>query len=90
MPKKRPDAPQIEPRMTDVAGAMRRGNWCKDKIYEMLREGLLESFLDGRSRKISIASIDRVIDSRLAESRGSFERARHPVREEHQHELETT
>jgi hypothetical protein len=37
--------------------------------YELLAAGELESFLDGRSRKITVASIHQYIDRHLRESR---------------------
>jgi len=36
------------------------------RLYELLEQGELESFLDGRSRKITIDSIHRYIAKRLA------------------------
>jgi hypothetical protein len=38
--------------------------------YELLNAGELDSFLDGRSRKITVDSIRRYIARRLAESTG--------------------
>jgi hypothetical protein len=38
--------------------------------YELLAAGELESFLDGRSRKITVESIRRYIAQRLASSQG--------------------
>jgi hypothetical protein len=37
--------------------------------YELLKAGQLESFKDGKSRKILVASIEAYIKRRLAESR---------------------
>lgn len=42
--------------------------------YELLAAGELESFLDGRSRKITVDSIQRYIARRLAPSDASKER----------------
>jgi hypothetical protein len=36
------------------------------RLYELLNRGELESFLDGRSRKITVESIQRYIAKRLA------------------------
>ena len=72
------DAPQIEPRITDVDGGCRRANMGKDRFYQLLHSGEIESYLDGRSRKVLIASIDAYIDRQIAESKGSFQRARYP------------
>jgi excisionase family DNA binding protein len=76
--RQKKDAPQIEPRVTDVGGGRKRGNWGKDKFYELLNSGEIESYLDGRSRKVVLASVDAYIDRQIAESRGSFRRARYP------------
>jgi hypothetical protein len=44
--------------------------------YELLNAGELESFRDGRSRKITVESIRRYIGRRLAESTGKRGRGR--------------
>jgi excisionase family DNA binding protein len=36
------------------------------KMYQLLAAGELESFKDGRARKITVASIQRYIEKRLA------------------------
>ena len=36
------------------------------RLYQLLAAGELESFLDGRSRKITVASIRRFVEKRLA------------------------
>jgi hypothetical protein len=40
-------------------------------LYELIEAGEIESFLDGRSRKIVVASIHRLIAKRLASKQGS-------------------
>jgi hypothetical protein len=40
------------------------------RLYELLNGKELDSFLDGRSRKITLESIHRLIARRLAQSRG--------------------
>jgi len=40
------------------------------RLYELLGTGELESFLDGRSRKITVDSIRRYIAQRLASTQG--------------------
>jgi len=37
--RKRKDAPQIEPRITDVDGGCKRANVGKDRFYELLNSG---------------------------------------------------
>jgi hypothetical protein len=41
------------------------------RLYELLGTGELESFLDGRSRKITVDSIRRYIAQRLASTQGN-------------------
>ena len=72
--------PHIEPRITDVDGGCKRANICKDRFYELLHTGEIESYLDGRSRKVVLASVDAYIDRQISESKGSFQRARYPKR----------
>jgi excisionase family DNA binding protein len=50
-----------------TAGAML--GKCKDRVYDLLRSGELESYRDGRSRRITVASIKRYVDRQLALSR---------------------
>lgn len=76
--RRKKDALQIEPRVTDVNGGCKRANVGKDRFYELLHTGEIESYLDGRSRKVVLASVDAYIDRQIAESRGSFQRARYP------------
>jgi hypothetical protein len=40
-------------------------------LYELIGKGEIESFLDGRSRKIVVASIHRLIAKRLASKQSS-------------------
>jgi hypothetical protein len=47
------------------------------RVYELINTGELESYLDGRSRKITVASIKRYIARRLeAEAAGDTPRSR--------------
>ena len=50
-----------------------------DRVYQLLNSGELESYLDGRSRKILVASLKDYIARRLAASK-TFKRARYPAR----------
>jgi hypothetical protein len=76
------NAPHIEPRIGSPKECQRRARVSKDRAYELMRSGEWESYLDGRSRKILIASVDAWIDRQIAEAKasGSFERARYPKR----------
>jgi hypothetical protein len=40
----------------------------RTRLYELLAAGELDSYHDGRSRKITMESIHRLIERRLAES----------------------
>jgi hypothetical protein len=42
------------------------------RIYGLMRNGELESFQSGRSRKITVASIQGYIDRRIAEAAGEW------------------
>lgn len=44
-------------------------------LYEMLNNGELESYREGKSRKITMASIKARIARKLAEDRGDFARS---------------
>lgn len=41
----------------------------RETLYKLLNAGELESFLEGRSRKIVVASIHRLVERRLAAAR---------------------
>ena len=51
--------------------------------YELLAAGELDSFLDGRSRKITIESIRRYIECRLSTKANPGPRRRRQRREAH-------
>jgi excisionase family DNA binding protein len=65
--------------LTDINGAVVMLDACRDIVYRLLRDGELESFTQGRSRRITVASIKKYIERQLAAA-GSFAAARHPVR----------
>ena len=44
------------------------------KLYQLLADGELESFKDGRSRKITVTSIKRRIASQVASARSTLKR----------------
>jgi hypothetical protein len=53
----------------------------RDRLYALLREGSIESFLDRpRTRKIVVASVESYIARRVKESKKKLERSRYPVR----------
>jgi excisionase family DNA binding protein len=67
--------------VTNVDDACAMLDCSKDTLYGLLSSGKIESYLDGRSRKIIIASIEAYIARRLAGSK-QFTRARYPTRRE--------
>jgi excisionase family DNA binding protein len=49
--------------------AMRMLNCGRTRLYELIEANELESYLDGRSRKITVASIREYVARRLAASK---------------------
>jgi bifunctional DNA-binding transcriptional regulator/antitoxin component of YhaV-PrlF toxin-antitoxin module len=49
-------------------GARRMLNCGQTRLYELIAAGELDSFLDGRSRKITVESIHRYIRRRLEQT----------------------
>jgi len=64
--------------VTDVDGAAAMIDGSRDTVYKLLHGRELESFLQGRARRITIASIKGYIERKLA-SASTFERARYPT-----------
>jgi hypothetical protein len=58
---------EIEPLVVKPKIAWKLLSCGNTKGYELLQSGELESFLDGGSRKITMASIHRYIERRLQE-----------------------
>lgn len=52
--------------------AMRALDCSRTKLYQILDRDELDSFLDGKSRKITVASIRNYISKKLQESQGQF------------------
>ena len=69
MPK--PSASTIAPLVVGTAEAQRMGSWGKTELFELIKSGELESFLDGRFRKIVTASIHERIRKKLEEGGGT-------------------
>jgi hypothetical protein len=61
-----------------------------DKLYELIKGGELESYLEGNRRKITTASIERLIEKRLAAAGGQFQRGRAPLRKQRTRALSAT
>src|SRR5215470_14907146 len=45
-----------------------------DQLYDLIRAGELDSYVEGTRRKITMASIERLITKRLAATAGEFQR----------------
>jgi hypothetical protein len=56
-----------------------------DSIYNLIKTGQLDSYLEGRRRKITVASIERLIQKRLATNGADFRRGKHPERRRRSH-----
>jgi len=59
---------ELGPLVVRPKGARRMLNCGQTRLYELIAAGELDSFLDGRSRKITVESIFRYIRRRLEES----------------------
>jgi excisionase family DNA binding protein len=82
MGKKKKDfdvSEQITPRVVRVDAACYALSCGKDQLYRLINSGEIKSYLDGKARKIDVASIDQYTARRLAEP---FARASYPKREE--------
>ena len=61
----------IGPLVVKPRDARRMLSCSQKRLYELLRDGQLESFKDGWSRKITVSSIERYIARRLTGPGGS-------------------
>ena len=59
----------VRPLVVGTAEAGRLGGWGKTKIVELIAAGELDSYLDGRVRRITMASIEARIQRKLQEAR---------------------
>jgi excisionase family DNA binding protein len=57
-------------------------NCGRTRVYELLAAGELDSFRDGRARKITVASIHRYIERRLAAEKEALGRTDTPTRDD--------
>ena len=81
--KTKPAAPSaaanLKPLVTDVPGAMQSLGCGHDQIYDLMHAGEIDSYLDGRARRIIVASLEAYVARRRKASK-QFEHARYPVR----------
>jgi hypothetical protein len=59
---------ELGPLVVRPKGARRMLNCGQTRLYELIAAGELDSFLDGRSRKITVESIYRYVRRRLEET----------------------
>jgi hypothetical protein len=59
------EASDLGPLVVRPKGARRMLNCGQTRLYELIAAGELDSFLDGRSRKITVESIYRYVRRRL-------------------------
>jgi hypothetical protein len=59
---------QVKALVVGTREAQRMGGWCKTKLFELIRAGELQSFMDGSVRRITTASIHARIQRKLEES----------------------
>jgi excisionase family DNA binding protein len=62
-------APSEAALLVSPAGAMTMLSCGRTRLYELLDRGELQSFLDGRARRITVASIHAYIARKLEASR---------------------
>jgi excisionase family DNA binding protein len=60
----------VSPLVVSPKEASRMLNCSHKKIYQLLAEKVLDSFTEGRSRKITVESIQRRVCQKLEASRG--------------------
>jgi excisionase family DNA binding protein len=51
--------------------AMRLLDCSREKLYKLINSGELDSYCEGRSRKITVVSIHALVERRLAAARGN-------------------
>jgi len=61
----------VTPLVVSVADACRMLDCSHSFLYQLLADDALDSFHAGRSRKITVASIERYVERRVAEDRAA-------------------
>jgi len=59
----------VRPLVVGTTEARRLGGWGKTKIFELIAAGELEFYLEGRVRRITMASIEARIQRKLQEAK---------------------
>jgi excisionase family DNA binding protein len=63
--------PDVKPRVVNPNVACVMLDVSKPYLYDLLKQGAIESYLDGPYRKITVASIDTYIEKNLATAQSS-------------------
>jgi hypothetical protein len=63
----------VKPLVVGMAKAEALLDTGPDSLYELIKAGELESYLEGKRRKITMDSIERLIQKRLAAATAEFE-----------------
>jgi hypothetical protein len=61
----------VRPLVVGTAEAGRLGGWGKTKVFELIAAGELDSYLDGRVRRITLQSIEARITRKLQEAKAN-------------------
>jgi hypothetical protein len=65
----------LKPLVTGMAGACTLLDCGLDQIYDLIYSGELDSYLEGARRKVTINSIEKLIERRLATKGGKLDRS---------------
>jgi len=65
----------IKPLVTGMTGACTLLDCSPDQIYGLIYNGELDSYLEGTRRKVTINSIERLIERRLAAKGAKLDRS---------------
>ena len=61
----------VRPLVVGTTEARRLGGWGKTKIFELIAAGELDSYLEGRVRRVTLASIEARIARKLQEAKAN-------------------
>jgi hypothetical protein len=70
----------VRPLVVGTAEAGRLGGWGKTKLFQLIRSGELQSFMDGSVRRITVESIEARIARKLEENAAAVKARRTEVR----------
>ena len=72
--------PLAPPLAVPTKEASRLLSLSMSRLYELLRNGDLQSYVDGYNRRVTMASIHEYVERRLADSGGSWRQITTPPR----------